>query len=231
MDSILLAEDELVLGKLIKEALERKGYLVRWTKDGQEALESFKIKQPNICILDIMMPSLNGFILASKIRNISESVPILFLTARSDTEDVIKGFEVGGNDYLKKPFSLEELFLRVNELLKRKGQQDSLLTRELPKEKSSIGSYQFDPVSQILKCQAESVTLSHKETMLLQALVMHKNDLMPRRDALIKIWGDDSFFNARTMDVYITKLRKYLRHDENVSIVNIRGLGFKLIAE
>lgn len=231
MDTILLAEDELVLGKLVKEALVRKGYEVSWETDGQKAFERFRTSPSDICILDIMMPSLNGFVLASKIRNISDSVPILFLTARSETADVIKGFEVGGNDYLKKPFSLEELFLRVNELLKRNSRQNSMLNQELPKEKSKVGIYQFDPVTQTLKCPSETIALSHKETMLLQALVMHRNDLMPRRDALMKIWGDDSFFNARTMDVYITKLRKYLQHDKNVSIVNIRGLGFKLIAE
>lgn len=231
MNTILLAEDEPVLGKLVKEALERKGYQVNWATDGQAAFEQFRVNVPDICILDIMMPTLNGFVLAGKIRNISETVPILFLTARSETSDVVKGFEVGGNDYLKKPFSLEELFLRVNELLKRSLQTNPLLSQDLSKEKSNIGIYQFDPVGQTLKCDAETVTLSHKETMLLQALIMHKNDLMPRREALMKIWGDDSFFNARTMDVYITKLRKYLHHDESVSIVNIRGLGFKLIAD
>lgn len=231
MNTILLAEDEPVLGKLVKEALERKGYQVTWVKDGQEAFEKFRMNPPDICILDVMMPTLNGFVLAGKIRNISETVPILFLTARSETADVVKGFEVGGNDYLKKPFSLEELFLRINELLKRNSRKNPLLYKDLPREKSTIGNYMFDPVGQTLKCDAETINLSHKETQLLQALIMHKNDLMPRRDALMKIWGDDSFFNARTMDVYITKLRKYLHHDKEVSIVNIRGLGFKLIAE
>lgn len=231
MNTILLAEDEPVLGKLVKEALERKGYQVTWVKDGQEAFEKFRLNPPDICILDVMMPTLNGFVLAGKIRNISETIPILFLTARSETADVVKGFEVGGNDYLKKPFSLEELFLRINELLKRNSRKNPLLYKDLPREKSSIGTYTFDPVGQTLKREAETINLSHKETQLLQALIMHKNDLMPRRDALMKIWGDDSFFNARTMDVYITKLRKYLHNDKDVSIVNIRGLGFKLIAE
>lgn len=230
MQTILLAEDEPILGKLVMEALEKKGYQVHWAKDGQEAFDSFRQQQPNICILDVMMPTINGFVLAGKIRNISDTVPILFLTARSETADVIKGFEVGGNDYLKKPFSIEELFLRIRELLKRSTQQSPLLTQELPKEKSNIGQYEFDPVTQVLQWDSESIVLSHKETQLLQALLVHRNDLMPRREALMKIWGDDSFFNARTMDVYITKLRKYLRHDESVSIVNIRGLGFKLIA-
>lgn len=230
MDSILLAEDESVLGKLVKEALERKAYKVFWAQDGQEAYTLYCEEQPSLCILDVMMPSLNGFVLAGKIRELSAEAPILFLTARSETNDVIKGFEAGGNDYLKKPFNLDELFLRVKELLRR-SQQTTISPAEMANEDYKFGIYEFNPVSQILKCPKETFHLSHKETGLMKALLLHKNTLMPRREILMELWGDDSFFHARTMDVYIAKLRKYLKYDERLSIVNIRGFGFKLIEE
>jgi len=230
METILLAEDELVLGKLVKEALERKTYKVLWAKDGQEAFELYRQHQPDLCILDVMMPTVNGFVLAGKIRGLSETVPLLFLTARSETNDVVKGFEVGGNDYLKKPFSLEELFLRIRELLRRR-QQDAGSDKKPEQDVYAIGTYEFNRISQVLRCDKESFTLTHKETALLTALITHKNSLLPRRDTLLELWGDDSFFRARTMDVYIAKLRKYLKHDEKLSIVNIRGFGYKLIDE
>lgn len=228
-ETILLAEDEAVLGKLVKEALERKSYSVLWAKDGNEAYELYMREKPDICILDVMMPAVNGFIVAGKIRALSADVPILFLTARSETNDVIKGFEVGGNDYLKKPFNLEELFLRIRELLRRKAL--NARPAEVSSDPFFFGTYEFNPVSQVLKCSEETFNLSHKESELLKALLRHKNDLMPRKEILLQLWGDDSFFHARTMDVYIAKLRKYLKHDEKLSIVNIRGFGFKLIVE
>ncbi len=227
-ETILLAEDEVVLGKLVKEALERKSYAVLWAKDGNEAYEMYMREKPDICILDVMMPAVNGFVVAGKIRALSADTPILFLTARSETNDVVKGFEVGGNDYLKKPFNLEELFLRIKELLRRKA---NARPAEISSKPYYFGNYEFNPVSQVLKCDAETFNLSHKESELLKALLQHKNDLMPRKETLLQLWGDDSFFHARTMDVYIAKLRKYLKHDDKLSIVNIRGFGFKLIEE
>lgn len=229
MAKILLAEDEVVLGKLIKEALERKSFAVLWAKDGQEAYDLFCHHHPDICILDVMMPSINGFELATKIRTLSKNIPLLFLTARSETEDVIRGFESGGNDYLKKPFSLEELMLRIKELLRRKEQL--MPEKETQPEYFQIGKYQFSPVAQSLRSDEEVVKLSFKESELLRALIAYKNTLMPRREILIQLWGDDSFFHSRTMDVYIARLRKYLKHDPALSIVNIRGFGFKLIEE
>lgn len=230
MATILLAEDEAVLGKLIKEALERKSFHVIWAKNGQEAYDLFCSSKPDICILDVMMPAINGFVLAGMIRNLSRDVPLLFLTARSETADVVKGFESGGNDYLKKPFSLEELMLRINELLRRSAGH---IRTETPAatEYFQIGGYQFSPVTQLLRCAEATYKLSFKESELLKALVGYKNTLMPRKETLIALWGDDSFFNSRTMDVYIAKLRKYLKHDPSLSIVNIRGFGFKLIEE
>jgi DNA-binding response OmpR family regulator len=229
MATILLAEDEAVLGKLVKEALERKSFHVIWAKDGQEAYDLYCSHKPDLCILDVMMPAINGFVLAGMIRNLSADIPLLFLTARSETTDVIKGFESGGNDYLKKPFSLEELMLRIKELLRRSVQSTSMSATST--EYLQIGKYQFSPITQLLRSDEESFKLSHKESELLKLLISYKNTLMPRKETLMELWGDDSFFNSRTMDVYIARLRKYLKHDPSLSIVNIRGFGFKLIEE
>ncbi|WP_118972223.1 response regulator transcription factor [Taibaiella koreensis] len=227
MATILLAEDEVILGKLVKEALERKSFEVLWAKDGQEAYDLFCSRQPDLCILDVMMPAINGFVLAEMIRTLSKDIPLLFLTARSETDDVVRGFEVGGNDYLKKPFSLEELMLRIKELLRRNSQPATTQTSE----HYQIGKYSFSPVTQILRSDEETFKLSFKESELLNALIAYKNSLMPRKEILLQLWGDDSFFHSRTMDVYIAKLRKYLKHDPALSIVNIRGFGFKLVEE
>lgn len=231
MQTILLAEDELVLGKLIKEALERKSFEVVWARNGQEAYDLYCAHRPDLCVLDIMMPVINGFVVASNIRALSKDVPILFLTARSETDDVIRGFEAGGNDYMKKPFSLEEFQLRVQELLRRNQQPATSGNSTVSIENFVLGIYQFSPVSQVLKCDKETIKLSFKESELLNALISYKNSLMPRKEILLQLWGDDSFFHSRTMDVYIGKLRRYLKHDANLSIVNIRGFGFKLIEE
>lgn len=230
MQTILLAEDELVLGKLIKEALERKSFEVLWARNGQEAYDLYCAHRPSLCVLDIMMPVINGFVVAANIRALSKDVPILFLTARSETDDVIRGFEAGGNDYMKKPFSLEEFQLRVQELLRR-NQQAAAPGNSVSIENFVLGIYQFSPVSQVLKCDKETIKLSFKESELLNALISYKNSLMPRKEILLQLWGDDSFFHSRTMDVYIGKLRRYLKYDPNLSIVNIRGFGFKLIEE
>lgn len=226
--NILLAEDEAVLGKLIKEAMESKGFTVQWAKNGSDALQAYKKEQPDICILDVMMPGIDGFTLAKQIRAINADIPILFLTARSQTSDVLKGYESGGNDYLRKPFSLEELYLRINELLRRL--KTAVSTEDIADE-YKIGKYTFLPQAQLLSMDNEKIKLSNKETLLLQELVIHKNKLMERRQTLIKIWGDDNFFNGRNMDVYIAKLRKHLAADASLSIINVRGHGFKLVQE
>lgn len=226
--NILLAEDEAVLGKLVKEAMESKGFTVQWAKNGSDALQAYKKEQPDICILDVMMPGIDGFTLAKQIRAINADIPILFLTARSQTSDVLKGYESGGNDYLRKPFSLEELYLRINELLRRI--KTTISTEDIADE-YTIGKYTFLPQAQLLSMGNEKIKLSNKETLLLQELVIHKNKLMERRQTLIKIWGDDNFFNGRNMDVYIAKLRKHLAADASLSIINVRGHGFKLVQE
>lgn len=229
MIKILFVEDEPVLGKLVKEALEHKEYELNWCTNGADGLAHFKKEGADICILDVMLPGMDGFTLAKQLRSISKDVPILFLTARSQTADLIKGFEAGGNDYLKKPFSLDELYLRLQELLRRNtagknSEDDSVHCFQ-------IGNYQFFPATQLLKCDKESFNLTYKESELLKELVKNKNNLMERKPVLIKLWGDDSFFNARNMDVYIAKLRKRLMHDQTLSIVNIRGYGYKLIEQ
>lgn len=226
MPQILFAEDEAVLGKLVKEALEREqGFVVDWVKNGEEALDHFREQPPDICILDVMMPVMDGFELARQIRRIREDVPVIFLTARSQTADVLKGFESGGNDYLKKPFSIEELLVRVRELLRR----SSGKTATAHPERYELGSYVFVPSTQMLRSPDGDHHLSGKETDLLRELVEHKNGLLDRKTTLLKLWGNDNFFNARNMDVYIARLRKYLARDPSLSIINVRGYGFKLI--
>lgn len=230
MTRILFVEDEAVLGRLVKEALERdKTWEIHWFRDGKQAYGAYKNVDPHICVLDVMLPAMDGFELAKMIREHQHAeVPILFLTARSQTADIVKGFESGGNDYLKKPFSLEELTLRIKELLKRHG---GSIARPADTDLIRLGNYQFQPAMQMLKLNGQTVNLSFKETELLHELVKNKNGLMDRKAALMKLWGDDNFFNARNMDVYIAKLRKHLAADPNLSIVNIRGYGFKLIEQ
>ena len=229
MIKVLFAEDEAVLGKLVKEAMENKGFAVEWLKNGKDAIATFKESSFDICVLDVMMPGIDGFTLAKQIRATDPNIPILFLTARSQTNDVIKGFESGGNDYLKKPFSLHELFVRIQELVRRNNQNNTKQTSA--QNEYAIGKYIFYPQTQLLIVGSEKIKLSHKEALLLHELVIHKNELMERRTTLIKIWGDDTFFNGRNMDVYIAKLRKHLASDPTLSILNIRGHGFKLVQE
>lgn len=225
MPTILLAEDEDVLGLLVKEALELiPGFKVEWVKDGDTAISSFQVVHPDICILDVMMPVNDGFVVATEIRKLNQDVPILFLTARSQSADVVKGFKAGGNDYLKKPFSIEELVVRIKELLKRS-------TRSSSKDEAPVifqlGKYKFFPAAQTLSCEAAKYNLTSRESALLKELVLHKNAVLDRKKILNQLWGDDNFFNARSMDVFIAKLRKYLVHDPSLSIINVRGYGYK----
>lgn len=219
---ILLAEDEPFLGKVVKESLEKKGYEVILANDGKKALEYFKQENFSICVLDVMMPFVDGFTLATQIRNIDNQIPILFLTAKSEIKDISEGYASGGNDYLKKPFSLDELFLRIAELLKRNHTINKL-------EEFFIGNYSFSAKKQEIRLGATSEKLSYKEAQVLLLLVQFKNQVLDRKMTLLKIWGDDNFFTTRNMDVYITKLRKKLSKDPNIQIVNIRGFGYKLI--
>lgn len=225
MPHILLVEDEPFLARVVKDSLEQRSYAVTHAVDGRRAYDLFEQGDFALCIVDVMLPQVDGFTLVKQIRRINNQVPILFLTARADTADVMEGYSSGGNDYLKKPFSLEELFLRVAELLRRSGGEE-------PSAESArqIGHYQFMPQQQLLQFQGQSATrLSYRETQLLQLLYDHRNDVLARKQALLHLWGDDNPYHARTMDVFITRLRKQLRGDESVHILNLRGIGYKLI--
>lgn len=226
MVKVLLVEDELLLARIIKDSLESRGYEVVHAPDGRQGLELFATQQPDILVLDVMMPQMDGFTLAAEIRRYDAAVPIIFLTARSQVEDVVKGFELGGNDYLRKPFSMEELIVRIKALLQRPAPGDA---PPVANGIFQIGAYTFDPIKQVLAHPQEQIVLSHRESELLRHLCMHRNAVLERGVALKELWGDDSIFNARSMDVYITKIRRHLQHDSTVQVINVRGIGYKLI--
>lgn len=218
---VLLAEDDPNLGLLLNQFLRAKGFETTLCNDGEVAYDTFVNGSFNFLILDVMMPKKDGFALAKDIRGIDKSVPILFLTAKGMKEDKLKGFEIGADDYLTKPFSMEELLARMNAVLKRTNN-----TIEVSEYK--IGDFTFDYSSRILKGKEEH-KLTTKESELLKILCKNKGQEVDRNDMLKAVWGDDNYFNGRSMDVYITKLRKYLRPDESIEIVNIHGKGFKLM--
>ncbi|MFP4041280.1 MAG: response regulator transcription factor [Bacteroidales bacterium] len=226
--NILLAEDDENLGSLLKEYLNAKNYHASLYPDGVEAFEGFKAKTFELCIIDIMMPKMDGFTLARKIRNIDSKIPFIFLTAKTMKEDVLEGFSIGADDYITKPFSMEELTYRIQAILRRTLDNGS----EQPEDKIfQIGKYQFDSNKQLLTIDHHSKKLTTKESELLRLLCENKNRMLDRNYALRSIWEDDSYFNARSMDVYITKLRKYLKKDPDVQILNIHGKGYKLISD
>ncbi|MBK8291796.1 MAG: response regulator transcription factor [Flammeovirgaceae bacterium] len=218
---ILYVEDEPFLGRIVKESLEVRDFEVRMVTDGKQALRIFEELHPDICVLDIMLPNKDGYSIAKEIRQVHASVPIIFVTAKTQTEDLVKGFEVGGNDYLRKPFSMEELIVRVNNLLQ--------LTQKLsasPKESIAIGKFEFAPQRYELRKDGKAKKLSHREAVLLQILAENQNANIDRKTMLLRVWGDDSFFNSRNLDVYITKLRDYLREDSSIEIITIKGVGY-----
>jgi DNA-binding response OmpR family regulator len=224
---ILLAEDDKNLGNVLKAYLEAKGFKTTLCIDGKEALETFKRGEFDFCILDIMMPVMDGFTLAKEIRKLDTHIPFLFLTAKSMQEDRIQGLEIGADDYLTKPFSMEELLLRIKAIRRR--------IEEGSKNKPSnnifnFGQYVFDYNRQMLTIGSSQQKLTSKEADLLKLLCQNMNNVLDRSAALNKIWYDDSYFNARSMDVYITKLRKYLKEDPDVELINVHGVGFKLVS-
>lgn len=219
---LLLAEDEPSLGQIIKESLETRNFEVFHAENGEEAHNIFIKEHPEILVLDVMMPKKDGFTLAKEIREENNSVPIIFLTAKSQTKDVLEGFQHGGNDYLKKPFSMEELIVRIHALLNR-------INLKTDTSRISIGKFIFNHTKQTLTHQNHSELLTHKESELLYHLSQKKNEILDRTFILKKLWGDDDFFNARSMDVFISKLRKKLKKDESIQIINIRGFGYKLM--
>ena len=222
--SILLAEDDINLGFVIADQLRAEGYHVSLTTDGVEALKRFNEQPYHLCIFDVMMPKKDGFTLARDIRQINSDVPILFLTAKSMTEDKIEGFNAGGDDYLTKPFSVEELNLRIKSLLKRVN-----IRTEIPEEKVfNVSTFIFDTENLTLTFNGTAQSLTKKEAQILKILYKFKNQVLPREVILNTVWGQDDYFVGRSLDVFITKLRKYLKEDERIQILNIHGVGFKL---
>jgi two-component system, OmpR family, response regulator len=224
---VLIAEDDPFIGMITKECFETRGFEVCLCEDGNEAFKQYQVFKPNICIFDVMMPFKDGFTLAEEIRAIDQKIPILFLTAKSLKEDVIKGFKIGADDYVKKPFSVEELIARVDAVLRRSGANPDI---EDEQSIFQIGDLSFDSDFQILKTLKEEIKLTDKESGILAELCRNQDQITERSTLLIKVWGDDSFFNSRSLDVYITKLRKYLKNDMNIELVTVRGKGFKLWA-
>lgn len=223
LTKIVLAEDEPALGQIIKESLETRNFKVLLCENGDIALKTYQTESPELLVLDVMMPKKDGFTLAKEIREIDETIPIIFLTAKSQTQDVVEGFTIGGNDYLKKPFSMEELIVRINNLLNRTKEQK--MSKIL-----QVGDYTFNFPKQILQFKnEEKIQLTHREAHLLFHLIKNKNQVLDRSLILNKLWGSDDFFNARSMDVFITKLRKKLKLDNTIQIINVRGFGYKLI--
>ncbi|MDQ6480587.1 response regulator transcription factor [Dyadobacter sp. LHD-138] len=223
MPKVLLIEDETALGMIVKDSLTYRGFTVFYAENGIAGLAQFAEHRPDIVVADVMMPDMDGFTVAAKIRRQDSNVPIMFLTARSQTADVVKGFELGGNDYLKKPFSLDELIVRIEALLRPRN------TTNFSSEVFSIGKYAFDPAKQKLSLDGQEASLSHREAELLRRLCQLRNQVLEKNTVLLELWGDDSFFNGRSLDVFITRLRRYLKDDPQVQIVNIRGIGYKLI--
>jgi DNA-binding response OmpR family regulator len=221
--NVLLAEDELALGMIIQESLESRDFKVRLCPDGQKAWESYETQKPDVLVLDVMMPKKDGFSLAAEIRKIDPHTPIIFLTSKSQTEDVVKGFGLGANDYVRKPFSMEELIVRI------KSHLDRLRTRQNQQDWVALGKYEFHPTRQLLKLTETETPLTARESQLLQMLLQNANEITDRTLILNQIWGSDDFFNARSMDVFITKLRKKLQDDPDIQILNVRGYGFKLV--
>jgi two-component system, OmpR family, response regulator VicR len=225
---ILYVEDELFLGKIVKESLESRDFEVKMVADGRHVLAAFQLFQPEICVLDIMLPHVDGYTLAQDIRRLSPTMPIIFLTAKTQTEDVLKGFEVGGNDFIRKPFSMEELIVRIQSLLKMVHGQKAAPPLNEP---ISIGNFEFLPFKYELRIGTSVRKLSHRESELLKILHSNRQFTVNRKDILLKIWGDDSFFNSRNLDVYITKLRDYLKADPAIEIMTVKGVGYNFIVE
>ena len=225
---VLYVEDEPFLSHIVSDGLKSSGYTVQVVGDGNLVMDAYASFLPDICILDIMLPSKDGYTLAKEIKIVQPDLPVIFLSAKVLTEDVVKGFKSGGNDYLKKPFSMEELLVRMEALLQRFGRA----TAAGPYIQNTVyhfGSCQLDTVQQKLKTSTGEYALSFKESALLEMMIIRKNDVLERQEALIKIWGDDNYYNTRSMDVFMTHIRKLLKDESDIQIMNLRSIGYKLI--
>jgi DNA-binding response OmpR family regulator len=223
---ILLVEDEQVLAEIVKESLQSRGFEVTHTETVKGATEEYYRDIPDIIVLDVMLTDGDGFTFARQVRTINLQLPIIFLTSRSQAHDVVEGFESGGNDYLKKPFSIEELIVRIKALLSRNG---LLIQTDTAPKTMELGKYKFEYPGGVLNYFDERRSLTTREAEILQMLLINKNRAVDRKTILLNFWGNDDYFSGRSLDVFITKLRRYLKNDPAVSILNIRGQGYKLI--
>jgi DNA-binding response OmpR family regulator len=221
---VLYVEDELFLAKIVSETLQSRGYDVILESDGGKATSQFTKEKPDVCVLDIMLPNKDGFTIADEIRDKDAQVPIIFLSAKSQTSDVVNGFKTGANDYIRKPFSIEELIVRIENVLKHK---NAAPTEEL--EEVKIGEYTFNTKRQTLIHSEEQRKLSYRESELLKLLYENRDKIVERSEILTLLWGSDSFFNSRNLDVYITKLRGYLKYDPAIEIITIKGIGYRFV--
>lgn len=221
----MLVEDDFNFGSVLKAYLEMNDFSVSWVVDGKNAIKEFSDGDFDICVLDVMLPNVDGFTIAKDIRELSPIVPFIFVTAKTLKEDILKGYSMGADDYITKPFDSEVLICKINAILSRSGNQ----VAEEQEEEYQIGKYSFNPIIREIKVEGFTQKLSPKESELLKLLFQHKNNILPRELALRSIWGEDSYFTTRSMDVYITKLRKYLKKDSNIEIINIHGNGFRML--
>jgi len=222
---VFYVEDEVFLARIVKESLESRGFEVIMENDGAKAIDSFKKSKPDICVLDVMLPNKDGFAIADEIRELNEDIPIIFVTAKTQTEDVVKGFTSGGNDYVRKPFSMEELIVRLQNLLRIKTDEPKKINTDSVK----MGKYNFQLNRQVLNNGKEDRKLSFRESEILRLLYENKDRIIDRKNILNLLWGNDSFFNSRNLDVYITKLRSYLKDDPSLEIITIKGIGYRFV--
>jgi DNA-binding response OmpR family regulator len=225
MATVLLVEDEAALALIIKDSLEMRGFTVQHAADGAQGLRLFRQHPPDIVVADIMMPQLDGFALGKQLRQENATVPLIFLTALAQPADVVRGFELGANDYLRKPFSMDELIVRMQALLSRTAAPAATAAAEPLR----IGRYVFAYPQQRLRLADTEIELTNREAELLKRLYDHRNQVLARSTVLLELWGQDHFFNGRSLDVFVTRLRRYLRDDPQVQILNVRGIGYKLI--
>ena len=224
--NILLVEDDFNLGIVVQDFLSLEGYTVHLCRDGKEGLQKFNKNNYDVCLLDVMLPEKDGYEIAEDIRKVDKEIPIIFLTAKSNPEDKVKGFKAGGDDYITKPFNREEFLLRIKAILRRANNE---MDEDENKGIISLGSYELDFQNLRLIHKEEDKKLTKRETAILKLLSENRNKVIERSLVLNLIWGDDNYFNGRSLDVFITKLRKYLKHDEQIQIINVHGRGFKLL--
>ncbi len=226
---ILYVEDEPFLGKIVKETLELRGFDVLWKEHGGEVAEACAQYKPDVCVLDVMLPGIDGFTIGSGLRTTYPRLPIIYLTAKAQTEDLVQGFASGGTDYLKKPFSVEELILRVNNQLNLVHNTNLNASIQEKGDEIKIRGYRFLPGRYELQFNEKSIKLSHRESQVLSMLATHQNKTVDRKELLLEVWGDDSFFNSRNLDVYIRKLREYLSDDPAIEIITLKGKGYHFV--